>query len=552
MPRAGRASRRSVLTVLFADIVGSTALAAELGDRRWQKVMDRHNALVRTEVGRHDGRKIGSAGDGFLAVFDTPADAIACADAIVKQAHGSGTPMRAGLHTGECEDRGDELHGIAVHIASRVQDMAGVGEILVSATVKDLVAGSGIRFADRGSHKLRGVPGKWQTFAVADVSPARRKAARSPGTASRRRIPTVMVVDDHPMWRDTLTKVIEQGRAGKVVAEASDGTEVMKVAAKAKPDVVVMDMHLPGTDGAAATRTLMAKQPGVKVLMLSSSDAKETVLEAVRSGASGYLIKTAESDEITDAVRRIHAGELVFPPALADLVLAELRGEGAPRRTRHEGRVAIAAANAIDREGLAKVLNEAGFDVKSEARDAAELVSRIGADPPDVAIVDIGRRPKQAERGLEAVRKLRSVHPEVGLLVLADDVDAEHALVLIEGNGRGAGYLLRDRLRDVEELSDAVRRVIDGESVIDPEVVSELVVHRRKRSPLDQLTEREREVLALMAEGRSNQAICEALHLSPKSIEGHVGNIFAKLALEPAPDDHRRVLAVLAYLQASS
>ena len=539
-----------MLTVLFTDIVGSTARAAELGDRRWQKVIDRHNALLRAEVARFNGREIGTAGDGFLAVFSTPAEAIACADTVVKQSSVLGTGVRAGLHTGECEVRDDELNGIAVHIASRVQDIAGSGEVLVSATVKDLVAGSGIRFADRGSHKLKGVPGTWQIFAVADVAADRRRGNRPGGPPKRARPTAVMVVDDHPLWRDTLRKVIEQGGAGKVVAEASDGDEAVKLAAKAKPDVVVMDMHLPSTDGAAATRELRIKLPDVKVLMLSSSDEKSLVIEAVRAGASGYLIKTAESDEITDAVTKIRAGELVFPPALADLVLAELRGEGETQPARYGGRVAVAAANAIDREGLAKVLAQSGFEVDPQARSSSELLRLISDDPPDVVIVDIGRQAKRVDAELDAVRRLRSAHPDVGLIVLADDVDADHALVLIEGDGRGAGYLLRERVRDVEELSEAVERVRQGESVIDPEVVSELVV-RKKRSPVDRLTERERDVLALMAEGRSNAAICATLHLSPKSIEGHVGNIFAKLALEPAPDDHRRVLAVLAYLQAS-
>ena len=375
------------------------------------------------------------------------------------------------------------------------------------------------------------------------------RAGRASGAGrAEHRAPRVIVVDDHPLWRDTLRQVIEQGGAGKVVAEASDADEAVKVAAKAKPDVVVMDMHLPGpTNGADATRALTARVRNVKVLMLSSSDARHLVIEAVRAGASGYLIKTAESAEITDAVRRVHAGELVFPPALTDVVLAVLRGE-VPAQPPERSRIALASRAPIAREALAGVLSEAGFDVIAQARDPAELLRTFEDDTPDVAIVDIGVRRKAVESGLEAVRALRTSYPALGLLVLADEVETDHALALVEGGGRCAGYLLRERVANIDELSDAIRRIANGESVIDPDVVTELVAQRRKRTPLDQLTPREREVLALMAEGRSNQAICEALHLSPKSIEGHVGNIFAKLGLEPAPDDHRRVLAVLMYL----
>ena len=157
---------RVLATVLFTDIVGSTEHAATLGDRAWRALLDTHNGIVRTQLTRHRGREVKTAGDGFLATFDGPARAIRCASSIRDEVRSLGIEVRAGLHTGECELMGDDVGGIAVHIGARVADEAGAGEVLVSSTVKDLVAGSGIRFADRGAHALKGVPGEWHLFAV--------------------------------------------------------------------------------------------------------------------------------------------------------------------------------------------------------------------------------------------------------------------------------------------------------------------------------------------------------------------------------------------------
>jgi class 3 adenylate cyclase len=164
--RAAMETDRVLATVLFTDIVDSTKRAVALGDRRWRELLDSHDAGVRRELARARGREIKTTGDGFLAAFDGPARAIRCAAAIVGSARSLGIEVRAGLHTGECEVRGDDLAGIAVHIGARIGALAGAGEVLVTSTVRDLVAGSGIAFADRGQHELKGVPGKWQVLAV--------------------------------------------------------------------------------------------------------------------------------------------------------------------------------------------------------------------------------------------------------------------------------------------------------------------------------------------------------------------------------------------------
>src|SRR5712691_6468317 len=157
---------RTLATVLFTDIVDSTRTAAELGDRRWRELLERHQATVRGGLGRFGGREVKSTGDGFLAVFDGPARAIRCAREIVESSEELGVRVRAGVHTGECEMMGDDIGGIAVHIAARVSALAGPTEVLVSRTVKDLVAGSGIEFSDRGVHTLKGIPDTWQLYAA--------------------------------------------------------------------------------------------------------------------------------------------------------------------------------------------------------------------------------------------------------------------------------------------------------------------------------------------------------------------------------------------------
>jgi DNA-binding NarL/FixJ family response regulator len=212
-------------------------------------------------------------------------------------------------------------------------------------------------------------------------------------------------------------------------------------------------------------------------------------------------------------------------------------------------RLTIADDSTLFREGLVRVARDLGFEVVGQAGDARSLMSMVRDQQPDVAVVDIRMPPTFTTEGLLAARELRASMPSIGVLVLSQYVDTHHVLELIESGG-GVGYLLKDHVGDIAEFGDAVRRIAGGGSVIDPDVVAELVGRRRSRDAIGELTEREREVLQLMAQGRSNSAIGDRLHLSPKTVEAHVRSIFMKLQLEPAEDDHRRVLAVLAYLRA--
>jgi DNA-binding NarL/FixJ family response regulator len=212
-------------------------------------------------------------------------------------------------------------------------------------------------------------------------------------------------------------------------------------------------------------------------------------------------------------------------------------------------RVAVADDAVLFREGLTRLLAEAGFEVTAQVGDPRALLDEVRTDPPDVVVVDIRMPPTHTTEGLDAARSLRASHPEVGVLVLSAHIEAGYALQLIEDGARGAGYLLKERVADIGELSEAVRRVAAGGLVVDPSVVAHLLARQRVRNPLDELTDREREVLAVMAEGRSNQAISERLYLSPKTVEAYVRAVFTKLGLQAGPDDNRRVLAVLAFLR---
>ncbi|MCU0307517.1 MAG: response regulator transcription factor [Thermoleophilia bacterium] len=213
-------------------------------------------------------------------------------------------------------------------------------------------------------------------------------------------------------------------------------------------------------------------------------------------------------------------------------------------------RIVIAEDSVLLREGIARLLADAGLEVVGQAGDAVELMRMVALRGPQVALVDVRMPPTHTDEGLRAARAIRQGHPGCGVLVLSQYLEEGYAMDLLGEDARGLGYLLKDRVMDVDRLVDAVRRVGEGGSVLDPEVVSRLVGRRRRDDPLDALTPREREVLGLMAEGRSNRGIAEHLVVTERAVEKHVTGIFGKLRLPAAPEDHRRVLAVLTFLRA--
>ncbi len=212
-------------------------------------------------------------------------------------------------------------------------------------------------------------------------------------------------------------------------------------------------------------------------------------------------------------------------------------------------RVVLADDAMLFREGLARILSEAGLEVVGQAGDAEGLLRLVRTRRPDVAIVDIRMPPTHTDEGLRAAQEIRESYPDVGVLVLSQYVEAAYAMELLAESAEGVGYLLKDRVSDVGEFAAAVRRVGEGGSALDPAIVSQLVGRRRRDDPIDTLTPREREVLEHMAQGRSNQGIAEALVVTERAVEKHVTSIFGKLRLPPAAEDHRRVLAVLTFLR---
>ena len=213
-------------------------------------------------------------------------------------------------------------------------------------------------------------------------------------------------------------------------------------------------------------------------------------------------------------------------------------------------RVVIADDSVLLREGLVRLLEDSGFEVAAQAGDAEDLLRKVGAHKPDVAVVDVRMPPTHTDEGLRAAAEIRNKHPDTGVLVLSQYIEEAYAMELLSSNAEGVGYLLKDRVADLERFIDAVRRVGEGGSALDPEVVSRLLGRRRQEDPLAEISPRERQVLSLMAEGRSNHAIATELVVTERAVEKHVTSIFTKLNLPPTADDHRRVLAVLTYLKA--
>jgi DNA-binding NarL/FixJ family response regulator len=212
-------------------------------------------------------------------------------------------------------------------------------------------------------------------------------------------------------------------------------------------------------------------------------------------------------------------------------------------------RVVVAEDTMLTREGIVRLLGDAGVEVVGQAEDGDALLRKVAGTKPDVAIADIRMPPTHTDEGLVAAQRIRAEHPQIGVLVLSQYVEPGYALRLLEEHPEKVGYLLKERVFDVAVLVDALRRIADGETVIDPTIVSRLVGRRRREDPLAELTQREREVLSLVAEGLSNKAIAGRLFVTERTVEAHIKQIFLKLGLADSPDNHRRVLAVIAFLR---
>jgi DNA-binding NarL/FixJ family response regulator/class 3 adenylate cyclase len=286
-----------------------------------------------------------------------------------------------------------------------------------------------------------------------------------------------------------------------------------------------------------------------------------TGLDVVRAariahaGHGGQILASAATLSALDGGASHDLGEHVIegvaePERIAQLIADDLPRDFPPLRNTSStlGRsikVVIADDSVLLREGIVRLLTEAGFDVVAQSGNADDLLRHVGLYKPNVAVVDIRMPPTHTDEGLRAAAEIRERFPGTGVLVLSQYVEAAYAMDLLSESAEGVGYLLKDRVSDVEQFASAVRRVSEGGSVLDPDVVSQLIGRRRRDDPLEQLTPREREVLELMAEGRSNQAIADRMFVTLRAVEKHVTSIFSKLDLPASTDDHRRVLAVL-------
>ena len=277
------------------------------------------------------------------------------------------------------------------------------------------------------------------------------------------------------------------------------------------------------------------------------------------AGHGGQVLVSSGTATLVPHVRTLDLGVhrlegLPDPEPISQLLADDLPRDFPPLRGTlgglgHGMRVVLADDSVLLREGVARLLEEAGFEVVAQSGTADDLLRHVAMHKPTVAVVDIRMPPTQTDEGLRAAQEIRDRFPETGVLVLSQYVEPAYAMELLSESAEGVGYLLKDRVSDVEEFAAAVRRVAEGGSALDPAVVSQLVGRRRQRDPIEELSPREREVLELMAEGRSNQAIAERMFVTLRAVEKHVTSIFTKLGLPATAEDHRRVLAVLTYLR---
>jgi DNA-binding NarL/FixJ family response regulator/class 3 adenylate cyclase len=367
------------------------------------------------------------------------------------------------------------------------------------------------------------------------------------------------ILNDHRrLLREAVT-----GHGGQEVDTSGDGSFVAFASARdGVAAAVAAQRAMSGHSwpGDVAVRTRMALHTGEPRRAEQGYHGLGVHLAArlCQAGAGGQILLSGSTraviaDDLPAGVSLRDLGERVLkdfdrPQAVYEAVIAGIAPADAAGTA---VRVVLADDSVLLREGIARLLEGAGFQVVGQVDNADDLVRRVGFSKPDVAIVDIRMPPTHTDEGLQAARRIRERHPNVGVLVLSQYVEAEYATALLGQSAEGAGYLLKDRIADIDEFTDAVRRVAAGGSALDPAVVSQLVGRRRKDDPLDDLTAREREVLELMAEGLSNHGIAVRLVVTDRAVEKHVTNIFAKLGLTAAAEDHRRVRAVLTLLGAS-
>jgi DNA-binding NarL/FixJ family response regulator len=370
------------------------------------------------------------------------------------------------------------------------------------------------------------------------------------------------VLDDH---RRLFREAVESC-AGQVIDHRGDEFFVVFEDARRAADAVSKAQHAfaahPWPDG-VELRVRMGLHTGEPTIREGTYFGLDVHLAAriAQAGSGGQVLLSERTRDALDALDASHEladlGEhelagLEEPERLFQLNIPGLPSRFPPLSTARKGfrgvRVVLADDSVLLREGIARLLEDAGFEIVAQSGTAEDLLRHVGMHKPDVALIDIRMPPTQTDEGLRAAKQIRERWPDTGVLVLSQYVEPAYAMELLGENAEGVGYLLKDRVSDVDEFAAAVRRVAEGGSALDPAVVSQLVGRRRRDDPIDELTPREREVLGLMAEGRSNQAIAESLVITLRAVEKHVTSIFSKLRLPASAEDHRRVLAVLTYL----
>jgi DNA-binding NarL/FixJ family response regulator len=353
-------------------------------------------------------------------------------------------------------------------------------------------------------------------------------------------VSSVLIVDDDPAFLDLAARIVRE-LGIPVVVRAPDAATAIRLAEETRPEGALVDVGLPDRDGIDLAYEL-ATLPWKPTVVLTSSDGDAAAAIVSRPGVPS--IPFVPKDSLTNGSLPRHFGREYA--ALDPYRSEEYRD---PVTEREQLRVVIGEDDVLLREGIARILVEVGFDVVSQAGDAESFLRKALAHRPDVAVVDIQMPPGHQDDGLRAALELRRSLPDTGVLVLSTHYDDRYAADLIGDSAEGVGYLLKERVGDVEAFTSAVARVAAGGSALDPEVVARMLGRRQVEGPLADLSPRERDVLAQLAEGKSNQGIADALFVTSAAVEKHVTSIFHKLHVDAGPSGHKRVLAAITYLR---